>query len=113
MTGGLIRILVCTWLVFTASQASAQNEFFASNYRWINLFGDTGDYIVPHAYDSSIRRTAYVKVIGPTFVELNTHRATSYDSAGVGYYRFPNPEFGLPEAFRRPRQARLDFRIAF
>ena len=113
MTGGLKRILVCAWLVFAMSQASAEEDWFSGDYRWITLFGNTGDLVLPLGFGSSASDTALVRVANRTSIELDTERAYSYIVRGSGNFRQPDPEFGLPQAFRQPRQARLAFRIAF
>ena len=113
MTGGLKRILVCAWLVFSMSQASADQGGFSGEYRWMTLFGNTEDLILPLGLASSTSDTALVRIVNRTSVELDTNRASSFDSLGSGYFRRPDPQFGQPEAFRRPRQARLAFRILF
>ena len=113
MTGGLRRILVCAWLVLAMSQASADEGWFSGEYRWITLFGHSEDLILPLGFGGSTSDTALVRVVNRTSIELDTNRASSYDPLGSGYFRQPDPEFGLPEAFRQPRQARLAFRIAF
>ena len=113
MTGGLIRTLVCGWLVFSMSQAFADDGAIGTGYRWITLFGNTEGLVFPYGFDSSHPDTALVRFIDRTFVELETHQASSYRFTGPGLFRRPDPDFGLPEAFRRPRQARLDFCFAF
>ena len=113
MTGGLIRILVCGWLVFSMSQASAEDDVLGVDFRWMTLFGSTEDLVLPLGFDSSYSDTALVRLVNRTFVELETHQASSHYFKGPGFFRQPDPDFGLPEAFRRPRQARLNFRFAF
>ena len=113
MTGGLIRILACGWLVFSMSQASADEDVLGVNYRWMTLFGSTEDLVLPLGFDSSYSDTALVRFVSRTTIELETHQASSYRFQGTGFFRQPDPEFGLPEAFRRPRQARLNFRLTF
>ena len=113
MTGGLIRILACVWFAFTASQASADNSVFDLEHRWLTLFGGTEDLALPLDSDSSNARSAIIEAISRTYPELDSTRVSSYDFLGNGHFRRPDPEFGLPEAFRRPRQARLVFRLRF
>ena len=113
MTGGLIRILVGVLFVLSASQASAQDSLPGDEYRWMSLFGSSGDLVLPLGFDSSTSDIALVQLIGRTFVELGTIHPSSYDSLGSMHVNFSDPELGLPEAFRRPRQARLSFRIRF
>ena len=113
MTGGLIRILVCGWLVLSASQASAESYAFSVEYRWMTLFGNTEDHVLPLGFDSSYLDTALVRFSDRTLVELGAYQASSYRFAGSELFRRPDPNFGLPEAFRQPRQARLNFSFAF
>ena len=113
MTGGLKRILACAWLVFATSQASADEGWFSGDYRWTTLFGNTGDLILPLGFGSSTTDTALVRVANRTSIELDTERAFSDSTRGSGNFRQPDPEFGLPQAFRQPKQARLAFRIFF
>ena len=113
MTGGLIRTLVCGWLVFSMSQASAEDDALGAGYRWMTLFGNTEDLVLPLGFDSSYSDTALVRFVNRTYVELETHQASSFRFTGPGLFRQPDPHFGLPQAFRRPRQARLNFRFEF
>ena len=95
------------------SQASAEDDVIGADYRWMTLFGNTEDLVLPLGFDSSYSDTALVRFINRTTVELENHQASSYRFTGPGFFRQPDPDFGLPEAFRRPRQARLNFRLAF
>jgi hypothetical protein len=113
MTGGLLRILVCGWLVFSASQASAESDAFSVEYRWMTLLGNTEDHVLPRGFDSSYLDTALVRLSDRSLVGLGASRVSSYHFAGSELFRRPDPNFGLPEAFRQPRQARISFRIAF
>ena len=113
MTGGLKRILVCAWLVSAMSQASADEGWFRGDYHWITLFGNTGDLVLPLGFGSSTYDTALVRTANRASIELNTDRAFSYSAHGSAHFRQPDPEFGLPQAFRQPRQARLAFRMRF
>ena len=113
MTGGLIRILVCGWLVFSASQVSAESNAFSVEYRWMTFFGSTEDHVLPLGFDSSYLDTALVRFSDRTLVGLGAYGASSYRLTGSELFRRPDPNFGLPEAFRQPRQARLDFRLEF
>ena len=113
MTGGLVRILVCGRLAFSASQASAESNAFSIEYRWMTFFGSAEDHVLPLGFDNSYLDTALARFSDRTLVGLGTYQASSYRFAGSELFRRPDPNFGLPEAFRQPRQARLDFRFDF
>ena len=79
----------------------------------MTLLGNAEVLVLPPGFDSSTLDSALVRFGNRTFFELEAHQASSNHVPGPGYFRHPDPDFGLPEAFRRPRQARLNFRFAF
>ena len=113
MSGGLIRILACGLLVFLAAQASAESGAPGVSYRWMTLFGSSEDLVLPPGFDSSYADTAPIRSLDRIGLGLSARHASSRYFAGSELFRRPDPNFGLPEAFRQPRQARLEFRFEF
>jgi hypothetical protein len=113
MTSRLIRTLAGLALVIAASPASAQSSTFGVEYRWLNLFGSS-EQSVPELQKSGMpRRGAIEAILDRAFLALESDYRLSESAYSTEYFRRPDPEFGKPAAFQRPRQARLSFRFRF
>ncbi len=110
MTGRLTRILAGLVLAVAASSAMAQTAAHTVEYRWLTLFGGA-EYAVPASQTRLDRPGNLLEtVLRRAFITLESdYRARDVS----GDFRRPDPEFGDPEAFRRPPQARLGFSIRF
>lgn len=113
MTGRLIRILVCVALGLTATQASAETSAFGVEYRWLaslDMLDETTQLAIP---ERSFPKTTFMQLMVKPFVKFDSARGLSQDDLPTEYFREPDPKFGIPEAFRKPQQIRLGFRIRF
>jgi len=112
MTDKLVRILVCMALGLAATQASAQTRLFGVEYGLLSLSDQRTSasiaMIANHAEDgrSALQAMADTLVFG---------QKSSWGQRRVAAYRFrdPDPNVGLPQAFRRPSQVRLGFSLRF
>ena len=113
MTCNLVRTLVCIALGFLATQASAQSSAFGVDYSWGPSLGVTE----PSAQLSGISRShpgaTFMNLMVKPFLKLDLSDSSWQDDIAAAHFRYPDPEFGLPQAFQRPRQMRLGFRIRF
>lgn len=113
MTGKLIRILVCVALGFLATQASAQSSAFGVEYSWGASLGVTERSAQLSSFDRSYSNSTFMRRMVKPFLNLDAAQSLRQDAIDAGYFRLPDPEFGLPQAFQRPQQMRLGFRIRF
>jgi hypothetical protein len=112
MTGKLIWILVCLAFGLTATAASAQTRLYGIEYGLLSLPDKQIRAAISFSIDQADRETTLMRAIEKTFVF--TERAGRLRREAPGYYfREPDPELWLPQAFRRPKQMRLGFRIRF
>ncbi|MDH3587258.1 MAG: hypothetical protein OEQ30_09235 [Gammaproteobacteria bacterium] len=113
MTSRLIRILAGLALMIAASQASAQSGTYGVEYRWLTLFGNV-EHSVPELQQPGYRPQSTIeKVLGRAFLALESDYRLPESGYSTEYFRQPDPQFGMPAAFQRPRQARLSFRLRF
>ena len=113
MTGKLIGTLVCVALGFLATQASAQSSAFGVEYSWGTSLGVMEQSEQLSSLDRSYLNSTFMRLMVKPFLKLDTAQSLRQDDVAAGYFRFPDPEFGLPQGFQRPRQMRLGFRIRF
>jgi len=113
MTGRLIRILVCTALGLLAAQASAQSSAFGVEYRWMTTLGVMDESVQYLSPERSYKSATFMRLMIKPFVKFDSADELWKDDNAGSYSRYPDPEFGLPQAFRRPQQMRLRFRIRF
>ena len=113
MTGKLIRTLVCVALGFLAAQASAQSSAFGVEYSWGASLGVTGQSARFPNLDSSYPNSTFMRLMVKPFLKLDSAHSMQHDDIAAEYFRYPDPDFGLPQAFQRPRQMRLGFSIRF
>ncbi len=100
-------------VTIAASQASAQSGTYNVEYRWLSLFGDV-EQSVPDAQGPGLRDSGAIeKIMGRAFLALESDYRLSESGYSTEHFRRPDPEFGRPAAFRRPRQARISFRFRF
>lgn len=113
MSRSLTAKLAALALVFTASNAMAQSSVNALDYRWLTLFGEA-DYALPVAEGrGGVQPHVFESILSRAFVSLKADDRRSNAAAAGRHFRDPDPEFGRPAAFRRPRQARLSFSVRF
>ena len=113
MTGRLIRILVCTALGLLAAQASAQSSAFGADYSWGTSLVAMEKLGQLSSADRSYPNATFMQLMVKPFLKRDSARSLRQDDIPAEYFRYPDPEFGLPQAFRRPQQMRLRFRIRF
>ncbi len=113
MTSRAIRTLAGLALMIAASQAAAQSTPFSMEYRWLTLFGSVEHAVaaVPGARMQS--RGALEHVLKRAFVAFESDYRLAESAYTTAEFRRTDPAFGRPEAFQRPRQARLSFRVRF
>lgn len=113
MTGKLIRTLVCVALGFLATQASAQSSAFGVEYSWGASLGVTEPSAQLSSFDRAYPNSTFMRLMVKPFLKLDSARSLRQDDIAAEYFRYPDPDFGLPQAFQRPRQMRLGFSIRF
>lgn len=113
MSGSLIRTLAALALVFTASNAMAQADPYGMEYRWLTLFGQADSALPVPEGRSGLQSNVIESILGRAFFTLEADDRLISGAAAGRHFREPDPEFGLPAAFRRHRQARLSFSIRF
>ena len=113
MKGTLIRTLAALSLGITASNAMAQSGPYRMEYRWLTLFGEIEQSLPALQNGRTPQRNAFESVLRRTFLSLESDYRLQDSALASGQFRLPDPEFGMPAAFRRPRQARLSFSIRF
>lgn len=100
-------------LGFMATQASAETSAFGVEYRWLaslDMLGETTQLAIP---ERSLPKATFMQLMVKPFVKFNSARGLSQDDLATGFFRRPDPDFGLPQAFRRQQQMRLGFSIRF
>jgi hypothetical protein len=113
MKGTLIRTLAAVALSIAASSATAQSSIHSMEYRWLTLFGEI-EHSLPALQNGRMpQRNALESVLSRSFLTLESDYRLEESVLAGGHFRLPDPEFGKPAAFRRPRQARLSFSIRF
>lgn len=113
MTGKLIRILVCVALGLMTTPALADDSPFGTEYRWLtslDVLGASAQVAVP---DHSYPNTIFMRLMMKPFIKVNSAQGLRQSELAAGYFRRADPEFGIPQAFRRQQQMRLGFRIHF
>ncbi len=113
MTSRLIRILAVLALMTAASQASAQSSTYGVEYRWLTLFGTPEQSVPDLQSPRTPQRGALETILSRAFLALESDYRPSESGYSTEYFREPDPEFGRPAAFQRPRQARISFRFRF
>lgn len=113
MTSKLIRTLVCVALGLLATQASAQSSAFGVEYSWGASLGVTERSAQLSSFDRAYSNSTFMRLIVKPFLNLDAAQSFQQDDIDAGYFRVPDPEFGLPQAFQQPRQIKLGFRIRF
>lgn len=113
MTGKLIRTLACMALGFLATQASAQSSAFGVEYSWGTSLGAVEQTAQLSSLDRSYPNTTFMRLMVKSFLKLDSAHSLQQDDIAAEYFRDPDPDFGLPQAFQRPRQMRLGFSIRF
>jgi hypothetical protein len=113
MKGTLIRTLAALALSITASNAMAQSGTFSMEYRWLTLFGEVEQSLPTLQNGRTQQRNALESLLSRTFFALESDYRLPESVAGGAHFRVPDPDFGKPAAFQRPRQARLSFSIRF
>ena len=110
MTGKITSTLAGLLLTVAASGAMAQPAEYGAEYRWLTLFGEA-EYPLPASQPPVARPGNFLEtLLRRAFVTLQSDYRPSDASRE---FRGPDPEFGNPAAFRRPRQTRLGFSIRF
>ena len=113
MTSRTIGTLAGLVLMVAASQAVAQTAPFSMEYRWLTLFGNIEDPVPAVRNDRTWSRGALESVLSRAFVAFESDYRISVPAYTAAEFRQPDPAFGRPAAFQRPRQARLSFRVRF
>ncbi len=86
---------------------------YSMEYRWLNLFGDVDQPVAGIPGHRMTPRSALYEVLGRAFVSFESDYRLAESAYSNADFRRPDPAFGRPEAFQRPRQARLSFRVRF
>ena len=113
MTGKLIGTLVCVALGFLAAQASAQSSAFGVEYSWGASLGVMEQSVQQSSLNRTYPGATIMNLIVKPFLKLDSAHDLRQDDIAAEYSRYSDPKFGLPQAFQRPRQMRLGFRIRF
>jgi hypothetical protein len=113
MTSKATRTLAVLALMIAASQATAQSMPYSMEYRWLTLFGDADQPVVGIPGQGMQPRTALDDVVKRAFVAFESDYRLAESAYTRADFRRPDPAFGSPAAFQRPRQVRLSFRVRF
>jgi len=100
-------------LAVMASPAWAQTETNGVEYRWSELFSQSYAATNSANLRHGTRMSAVQNVMARVFVGLDASAGATAALQSTVDFRRADAEFALPEAFRRPRQARLSFRLRF
>ena len=113
MTDRLIRTLVCTALLFMTSQAWAQSDFSRFDYSLGTSLGAQNETALSLNLDSAYSDRTFMRAMTRMIRVFTAESSLSQPALTADSFPRSDPEFGLPDAFRRPRQARLSFHIRF
>ena len=113
MTSRTTGTLAGLVLMVAASQAVAQPATFSLEYRWLTLFGSIEDPVPAVPSNRTWSRGALESALSRAFVAFESDYRLSAPAYTTTEFRQPDPAFGRPAAFQRPRQARLSFRVRF
>jgi hypothetical protein len=100
-------------LGFIATQASAQGSAFGVEYRWLASLDMPGEPSQLVTAERKYPSTTFMDLMVKSFVRLGSVHDRQENDLATAYFRPADPDFGLPQAFRRPRQLRLGFSIHF
>jgi len=112
MTTTLIRISVCAAITLMAVQAQAQTVVNGMEYRWSDLIAQREAATYPSDIRYRAGMSAIERIMARAFVSLDASAGAAAPQSAADF-RHTDPELAQPEAFRRPRQARLSFRLRF
>jgi len=113
MTTTLIRISVCAAIALMAVPAQAQTVVSGIEVRWSDLIAQHEAATYPAEIRHRAGMSAVERIMARAFVSLDASAGAAAASQSAADFRRNDPELAQPEAFRRPRQARLSFRLRF
>jgi len=113
MTATLIRISLCAAIAMMASPAQAQTVVSGIEYRWSDLVPQREAAAYPAEIRHRTRMSTVERIMARAFVSLDASAGAAAASQSAVDFRRTDPELAQPEALRRPRQARLSFRLRF
>jgi len=109
----LIRTLVCTALLLTTSQVWAQSDFSRFDYSLGTSLGAQNETALSLNIDSAYSDRTFMSAMTRMIKVFSAESDLSQPQLKADSYPRLDPEFGTPDAFRRPRQARLSFHFRF
>lgn len=113
MTSRALRTLAGLALMIAASQAVAQSMPHSMEYRWLTLLGNVEHPVAIIPGDREGSSGAFEHVLSRAFFAFESDYRLAESAHTTADFRWPDPAFGQPAAFQRPRQARLSFRVRF
>ena len=100
-------------LIGAASQALAQESSPGLEYRWLTLWDSDYALTLSANPESKAADATLRNMLSRTFLTLDSRDVRQEGQPDFSNVSRPDPEFGLPQAFRRPQQLRLAFHFRF
>jgi hypothetical protein len=104
---------VCTALLLSTSQVWAQSDFSRFEYSVGTTWGIQSETLLSMNLDTEYSDTTFLSTITRMIKVLAAQSDLSQRQRSMDTYARFDPEFSTPDAFRRPRQARLSFHFRF